>query len=138
MRRAFNQVKTSFRLVSNRSVYGPIPSSTLRCPPSAENRTQQQCPLALSSATDRALLQDPVGFGTRERAVQRALQDYRVENSEWFAVDWLTAVAAIKAAQPEEAKTCKYDLEAIARRNKLRGRTLKSTRYPHLNDPLPA
>ena len=79
-----------------------------------------------------------VGFGAREKAVHRALQDYRIENSEWFAVDWLTAVAAIKAAQPEEAKTCKYDLEAIARRNKLRGRTLKSTRYPHLNDPLPA
>ena len=79
-----------------------------------------------------------VGFGARERAVHRALQDCRIENSEWFTVDWLTAAAAIKAAQPEEAKTYKYDLEAIAMRNKLRGNTLKSTRYPHLNTSQPA
>ena len=79
-----------------------------------------------------------VGFGARERAVHRALQDYRVENSEWFAVDWLTTAAAINAARPEEAKTCKRDLEARARRNKLRGSTLKSTRYPHLNTSRPA
>ena len=45
-----------------------------------------------------------VGFGARERAVHRALQDYRIENSEWFAVDWLTTAAAINAARPEEAK----------------------------------
>ena len=79
-----------------------------------------------------------VGFGARERAVHRALQEYRIDNSEWFAVDWLTAVAAIKAARPEEATTWKVDLEERARRNKLRGRTLISTRYPLLNDPLPA
>ena len=41
-----------------------------------------------------------VGFGARERAVHRAVQDYRIENSEWFTVDWLTAAAAINAARP--------------------------------------
>ena len=45
-----------------------------------------------------------VGYGARERVVHRALQEYRIENSEWFAVDWLTAIAAIKEARPEEAK----------------------------------
>ena len=73
------------------------------------------------------------GMGACERPVHRALRDFRLENSEWFCVDMLTAVEAIQEAHPQVARPRHYNLERTAYRNKVRGKTIKSTRYPHLN-----
>ena len=74
-------------------------------------------------------------MGAREAPVHRTLKDYRIDNSEWFNVDLLTAIEAIQEAQPQRPRHCKYNLEQIAWKNRQKGRTLKSTRYPHLNEP---
>ena len=71
--------------------------------------------------------------GSCEKNVHRALADYQIANSEWFAIDLLQAVAAIQHSQPAPYQTKHYDLEEIARKNLQAGRTLKSTRYPHLS-----
>ena len=71
--------------------------------------------------------------GNCEKNVHRALADYRVANSEWFAIDLLQAVDAIQHSLPTSTQTRHYDLERIARNNLEAGRILKSTRYPHLN-----
>ena len=41
------------------------------------------------------------GMGACEKPAHRALREYRVDWSEWFAVDMLTAVEAIQEAQPQ-------------------------------------
>ena len=74
------------------------------------------------------------GFGACERPVHRALRDYRVGNSEWFYVDMLTAVEEIQEAEPRVTRPRHRNLERTAFRNKVRGKTMKSTRYPHLNE----
>ena len=73
------------------------------------------------------------GMGACEKPVHRALKDYRVDNSEWFTIDMLTAVEAIQEASPQRQRARRINLEAQAQKRKLRGSTLKSTRYPHLN-----
>ena len=76
------------------------------------------------------------GVGACEKPIHRALRDYRVGDSEWFCVDLLTAVEAIQeAGEPtgSPAKASYRNLERIAWRNKQKGKTIKSTRYPHLN-----
>ena len=73
------------------------------------------------------------GMGACEAPVHRALKECRLDNSEWFATDMLTAVETIQEAQPQRQRARRIDLEAQALKRKLRGSTLKSTRYPHLN-----
>ena len=74
------------------------------------------------------------GAGACERPVHRALRDYRLGNSEWFCVDMLTAVEAIQEAEPQVTRPDpRYNLEQRAWRNKQLGKTIRSTRYPHLN-----
>ena len=60
---------------------------------------------------------------------------HMIDGSDWLAVDMLMAVEVIQEAQPQHTRKGTYNLERIARRNKQRGKTLKSTRYPHLNEP---
>ena len=74
------------------------------------------------------------GFGACEKPVHRALRDCRLGTSEWFCVDMLTAVEAIQEAEPQPVRRSCYNLERIAWRNKALGKTMKSTRYPHLNE----
>ena len=74
------------------------------------------------------------GMGACEKPVHRALRDHRLGNSEWFYVDMLTAVEEIQEAEPQRSRPSHYNLERIAWRNKQRGKTMKSTRYPHLNE----
>ena len=74
------------------------------------------------------------GMGNCERPVHRALREYRIDGSEWFVIDMLSAVEAIQEATPSTPRKGIYDLERIARRNKQKGKTLRSTRYPHLNE----
>ena len=78
------------------------------------------------------------GMGACEKPVHRALKDYRIDNSEWFTIDMLTAVEAIQDATPQQQRARYRDLEAQALRRKQRGTTMKSTRYPHLNTSRPA
>ena len=73
------------------------------------------------------------GFGACEKPVHRALRDCRLGTSEWFCVDMLTAVEAIQEAEPQPVRRQRYDGERRAWRNKIRGITMKSTRYPQLN-----
>ena len=74
------------------------------------------------------------GFGDCERPVHRALRNCRIGTSEWFCTDMLTAVEAIQEATPEPAKRHGYNGERQAWLRKARGNTIKSTRYPHLNE----
>ena len=73
------------------------------------------------------------GKGDCEKSVHRALKHYRIANTEWFETDFDTAFAAAEQAEPIPKQQYTYDLEAIARRNLQIGRTLRSTRYPHLH-----
>ena len=72
--------------------------------------------------------------GACERPGHRALRDYRLGNSEWFCVDMLTAVEAIQETEPQRSRPSHYNLERMAWRNKVRDNTIRSTRYPHLNE----
>ena len=72
-------------------------------------------------------------MGACEAPVHRALKEYRIDNSEWFNTDMLTAVEAIQEAQPQRQRPCKHNLEQIAWKSLQNGRTLRSTRYQHLN-----
>ena len=82
------------------------------------------------------------GQGACETSVHRSLQNERVENSEWFTTDLLTAIETIQdASSPQRPRRAKpRDLEARARKQIECGQCLKSTRYPHLNtaNPTPA
>ena len=72
--------------------------------------------------------------GNCEKHVHIALAECRVDNSEWFAIDLLQALETIEHSQPTTpTKIQHYDLEEIARKNLEAGRTLTSTRYPHLS-----
>ena len=71
--------------------------------------------------------------GACETFVHRALKRYQIANTEWFETDFDTAFAAAEHAEPIVRQHYTYDLEAIARRNLQSGRTLRSTRYPHLH-----
>ena len=72
--------------------------------------------------------------GACETPVHRALRDCRLGTSEWFCIDMLTAVEAIQETEPQAIRPRHYNnLERMAWRNKVRGRTIRSTRYPHLN-----
>ena len=73
------------------------------------------------------------GMGDCEKPGHRALRDYRLGNSEWFCVDMLTAVEAIQETEPQKSRPSHYNLERMAWRNKQLGKTIRSTRYPHLN-----
>ena len=73
-------------------------------------------------------------MGACERPVHRALRDFRLGTSEWFYVDMLTAVEAIQDAEPQVTRPRLRNNERTAYRNKVRGNTIKSTRYPHLNE----
>ena len=73
------------------------------------------------------------GAGGCEKPVHRALRDFRLGNSEWFYVDMLTAVEAVQDAEPQVTRPRCRNLEQMAFLNKVRGKTIKSTRYPHLN-----
>ena len=75
------------------------------------------------------------GAGACERPVHKALRDFRLGTSEWFCVDMLTAVETIQETEPQVTRPRHYNLERMAWRNKARGKTLKSTRYPQLNEP---
>ena len=70
--------------------------------------------------------------GDCEKAVHEALNQYRINNTEWFQTDLDTALTAAEHAEPRPKQHYSYDLEAIALRNLKTGRTLRSTRYPHL------
>ena len=70
--------------------------------------------------------------GDCEKAVHNALKQYRIDKTEWFETDLDTALAAAEQAEPTPKQHYSYDLEAIALRNLQIGRTLRSTRYPHL------
>ena len=74
------------------------------------------------------------GMGACEKPCHRALRDYRLGNSEWFCVDMLTAVEAIQDTEPQKSKPSRNNLERMAWRNKIQGKTIRSTRYPHLNE----
>ena len=74
------------------------------------------------------------GMGACEKPGHRALRDYRLGTSEWFCVDMLTAVEAIQETEPQKSKPYRYNLERMAWRNKVLGKTIRSTRYPHLNE----
>ena len=65
---------------------------------------------------------------------RRALREYRVDGSEWFAVDMLTAVEAIQEAAPQTTRRANYNMDRFAWRNKQRGKSKNSTRYTHLNE----
>ena len=73
------------------------------------------------------------GMGACEKPGHRALRDYRLGNSEWFCVDMLTAVEATQETEPQTSKPKRYSLEQMAWRNKVLGKAIRSTRYPHLN-----
>ena len=72
-------------------------------------------------------------MGACEAPVHRALTEYRLYNSEWFDIDLLTAVETIQEAQPQRQHARRLNLEHLAWKRKQRGKTMKSTRYPHLN-----
>ena len=72
-------------------------------------------------------------MGACEAPVHRTLKQYRLDNSEWFDIDLLTAVETIQEAQPQRQRARRINLEAQALKRVARGTTLKSTRYPHLN-----
>ena len=73
------------------------------------------------------------GAGACEKPVHRALRDFMIGTSEWFYVDMLTAVEAVQDAEPQVTRPRHCNLERTAFLNKVRGKTIKSTRYPHLN-----
>ena len=52
-----------------------------------------------------------------------------------LATDMLTAVETIQKTQPQRQRARRHNLEELARRRKLQGRTFKSTRHPSLNEP---
>ena len=70
--------------------------------------------------------------GDCEKAVHDALKQYRIAKTEWFETDLETALTAAAEAEPTPKLHYSYDLETIALRNLRSGRTLRSTRYPHL------
>ena len=73
------------------------------------------------------------GMGACEAPVHRALKQYRLCNSEWFDIDLLTTVETIQEAQPQPQRTRRINLEAQALKHLKAHKTLKSSRYPHLN-----
>ena len=78
------------------------------------------------------------GMGACEAPVHRALKQYRLDNSERFDIDLLTAVEKIQEARPQQQRARRINLEAQALKRVARGTTLKSTRYPHINSSTPA
>ena len=70
--------------------------------------------------------------GDCEKTVHKALKEYQVGNSEWFEVDFQTVLETANQAQPAQRTQQWYDLEILAQKNLSTGKTLRSTRYPHL------
>ena len=71
--------------------------------------------------------------GDCEKTVHKALRQYQVGHSEWFDVDLETVLETAEQAQPAQRMRQQYDLEALAQNNLSTGKTLRSTRYPHLH-----
>ena len=72
-------------------------------------------------------------MGACEAPVHRTLKQYRLDNCEWFDIDLLTAVETIQEAQPQRQRTRRINLEAQALKQLKAHKTLKRSRYPHLN-----
>ena len=71
--------------------------------------------------------------GNCERIVHTILKGYRIGKSEWFRVGFDKALEVARSCEaPQARRVQSYDLEAKAQKHLNRGRTLNSTRYPHL------
>ena len=70
--------------------------------------------------------------GSCEKSIHRALREYQIGDSEWFDIDLDTVLVTADQAQPAQHIRQQYDLEALAQYNLSTGKTLRSTRYPHL------
>ena len=64
-------------------------------------------------------------MGAREAPVHRALKEYRLNDSEWFDVDMLTAIEAIQEAHPQQTRKSVYNLEQIAWKNRQKEKHFK-------------
>ena len=71
--------------------------------------------------------------GNCEKIVHKILKEYRIGKSEWFRVGFDKALEVARSCEAPQARRVQlHDLEATSQNHLNSGRTLTSTRYPHL------